>query len=98
MSCVRMCVCVCVCVCMCVCMCVCVLMLWCYELRAHMCLCMCMYVCVCVCIHLAAFVKVGFDTVPLMSVPRLYIRISCYQWCQHGVHVNSFIRARTHSI
>ena len=58
----------------------------------------CVCVCVCVCVHLAASVKLGIDTVPLMSVPHLYVRISLYQWCQHGVHVNPYPRARTRSI
>jgi hypothetical protein len=52
-------------------------------------------VCVCMCsVHLAASVKVGIETVPFMSVPHLHVRISCYQWCQHGGHVNAYTHTR----
>ena len=81
-------VCVCMYVCMYVCVCVCVCM--------YVFLCVC--VCVCVCVHLAASVKVGIGTVLLMSVPHLYVRISLYHCCQHGVHVNPYTRAHTRSI
>ena len=84
----RMCLCVYVCMYVCMYVFVCV----------YVCMCFCVCVCVCVCVHLAASVKVGIGTVLLMSVPHLYVRISLYHCCQHGVHVNPYTRAHTRSI